>query len=63
MIYKCEDCVNNTGCCENQKEYKLLCQAADAISRGFHCWFSLKLKCDYYNEIPSLHETESSCQG
>lgn len=52
MIYKCENCTNNEGCPENQKEYKLLCQATEAIGKGFHCWFTLNLKCDYYNPTP-----------
>jgi hypothetical protein len=54
MIYKCENCINDAGCLEHKKQYKALCKAVekqlkhDRVGGKHHCWFSLKLKCDYY---------------
>lgn len=59
MIYKCENCINNDKCPENQTQYKQLCDAIEILinDSDYHCYYSLNLKCDYYipdkGQIPS----------
>ena len=50
MIHKCEDCKNRHDCPENKKQYEALCKAVEKLEKKkkYHCWYSLKLRCDYW---------------
>lgn len=56
MIFRCENCINRTGCSENKEQYEQTCKvigdiasALDKLS-GYHSYYSLTIKCDYWCE-------------
>lgn len=63
MIYRCENCVNRHKCPENQSQYKKLCSAIEELTKRkeFNCYYSLKLKCDYWVADNSIMEQELPC--
>ena len=60
MIYYCDDCVNRFDCPENQEQYQNLVDLISGITYNinrdpkYHCYYSLKLKCDYWVKDLSL---------
>ena len=59
MIYKCENCKNRENCCENKAEYTALTKVVENVVKldrepEFRAWFSLTMRCDYFQEDPDI---------
>ena len=66
MIYKCENCQHRENCCENKEQYASLCKVVESVLKldkepEFHAWFSLTMKCDYFQADASTEIW--NCEG